>query len=64
VGLSPTDFAARATSVSVAEARAALTKVGVELPPTVTKGSLSADLAKMTGMTQGQINEFLKHIKF
>jgi len=64
VELLPSEFAARATGVNVADARAALTRVGINLPSKVTKGSLSSDLTHVPKMTDSEIMQFLKQVGF
>lgn len=64
IGLTPTEFAARATSISLGESRAALGQIGVELPTSVSKASLSAELKSLTPLTEEQIKQYLEHVRF
>lgn len=59
VSLSPTDFAARATSIPVADARAALKSMGFTLPGSIAdKDALAAAIRSYPRLTPEQVRQF------
>jgi hypothetical protein len=65
VDLAPVEFASRAQSVTLPAARSALAQVGAETPPVIAdKAALDAALRATPKMTQEQIAQFLRILRF